>query len=397
MGRAILRACVPGVGIAVLAALALAGCAADLDPALRPVAVPTLEAPMHVNVTWKVSLGSAQGAFLAPSVQESAIFAASGSGELVRIEPASGKVVWSISVPGGIGAGVGSDGSTVAVVGPRGEVFAYDAAGKELWKVQGSTRALAPPLVGRGLVIVRTGDHHVSAYEIAGAKRRWNFVRQEPALTLHASTPMSFASDTVLVGLPGGRMAALALTNGALRWEAGVSEPRGATEVERLADVLGAPARGDALACAASFQGRIACFDAESGDLRWAREFSAGGGPAYGGEVVYGVDEASTLSAFSRASGATIWQNKVLAHRDLSAPALVSPGLVATADFEGRVHFFSAAEGKLVARFDTAAVSLGGYWGGTGSPLASAPQSWNGALLVQTAGGTLYLLSVAKS
>ena len=91
---------------------------------------------------------------------------------------------------------------------------------------------------------------------------------------------MAFAGDNVLVGYPGGRLVAVALSNGAVRWETAVSEPKGTTEVERLADVLGPIAVADGLACAASFQGRVSCADAASGSLRWARDMSAGGGVA---------------------------------------------------------------------------------------------------------------------
>lgn len=382
--------------LALLGLAGLAGCAADVDPALKPVALPTVTSPVPVKVLWRVDLGATDGAFLQPAVQENAIYAAAASGRLERIDPAEGKRVWSLDVPGGIGAGVGSDGSTVAVVGPRGELTAYDAGGKLLWQVQASTKAVSPPLVGHGVVVVRSVDQHVAAYSITDGKRRWSFQRQQPSLTLHISAPMVFGNDSVVVGMPGGRMLALALANGAPRWETGVSEPKGATEVERLADVVGLPAREGALLCASSFQGRIACFDADSGDLRWAREFSAGGAPAIGKDAVYGVDEAAGLSAFSRTSGGTIWQTKALAHRELTAPVLLSGGLLAAGDFEGHVHIFSTEEGKLVGRFDPSGGPVWNLNRSGAARLASAPQSWNGSLLVQTSAGSLYLLAAGR-
>jgi len=188
----------------------------------------------------------------------------------------------------------------------------------------------------------------------------------------------------VLVGFPGGRLAAVAQSNGAGRWEAGVSEPKGATEVERLADVIGVPGVIEGDVCAASFQGRIGCFEVRSGDLRWAREFSAGAGVAVSEDAVVGVDGTSHINGFKRASGAGLWQNSSLANRGLSAPVLMGK-LLAVGDYQGVVHFLRVDDGQIVGRVETG-----------GGPVISTPQSWNGAAVLQTARGHLLLLSPAS-
>lgn len=365
--------------------LALAGCASDAEKATRPVPLTAIDAPIAVHSVWQVDLGGAEGTFLRPCVLENAIYAASREGNLVRVDPGTGHEVWRTQVKTGIAGGVGSDGGTVAVAGSRGNVTVFDAEGKHLWDAQVSSDVLAPPLVGHGLVLVRSTDNRVTAFDAATGSRRWVFQKQQPALTLHGETEMVFSGDNVLVGFPSGRLGAIALSNGAGRWEAGVSEPKGATEVERLADVVGVPGIVANDVCTASFQGRVGCFDAHSGDLRWVREFSAGAGVAVGGTAVYGVDASSRVNAFQRDSGAGLWQNGALAYRRLSAPVAVG-SLVAVGDYEGKIHFLRADDGKLVGRFDA----------GSG-PLISTPQTWNGAAVFQTAHGRLLMLSVPAS
>ena len=114
---------------------------------------------------------------------------------------------------------------------------------------------------------------------------------------------MSFAGEFVAVGYPSGRLVMLAVANGTVRWDAPVAEPRGATEVERLVDVLGAPRVIGGEVCAAAYQGRIACFEVGNGNLRWAREFSAGAGVGADASRVYGVDAKSNVAAFASRPG----------------------------------------------------------------------------------------------
>jgi outer membrane protein assembly factor BamB len=370
---------------AALAALVavLAACSSTSEKAVKPTALTAIPAPIAIQRNWEVDLGDSSGTFLRPAVLDNAIYAASRSGRLVRVDPASGKEVWKTSVDGGITAGVGSDGVTVAVAGPRGNIVVFNAEGKRLWEAQASSDVLAPPLVGHELVLVRSTDQRVAAYEAATGKRIWVFQKQQPALTLRVETELAFAGDSVLVGFPGGRLDAIALANGAGRWEGGVSEPKGATEVERLADVYGVPAQIDNDVCTASYQGRVTCFDNRNGDLRWAREFSAGAGVVVAADIVIGVDATSQVSAFTRASGASLWQTGALANRTLSSPAIVGK-YVAVGDFDGIIHFLGVQDGKLVGRFEA-----------SGGPVISTPQPWNGALVFQTAKGRLFLLTPA--
>jgi len=351
------------------------------DNKAPPAPLPPLEGGANVATAWRLSLGSGKGTFLQPAVTENAIYAASANGAVTRVDPATGAVVWRTEVQTRLVAGIGADGITVAVASPRGELIALDADGKERWRAQLSSDVISPPLVGRGLVILRSTDQRVTAFEADSGKRRWTHNRQIPPLTLRASTEMTFAGDNVLVGFPGGRLVAVALANGAARWETSVSEPRGTTEVERLADVLGPILVAGGTTCAASFQGRVMCADAGNGTLRWSRDMSAGGGVANDARAVYAVDAGSQLQAFAGENGASIWRNDKLANRSLTTPLAIS-GVVAVGDYAGYVHFLSSAEGSFVGR-----VQL------DSSAITARPQAWGDGAIVLSSDGTLALLT----
>ncbi len=365
-------------------ALLLAGCGLFSEKKNPPTPLTEFRPSLQVTSTWRVSVGSARGTYLQPAVVDNKIFVAAANGNVQRVDPSNGSVVWRTDVDTRLSAGVGSDGFTVAVATPRGEVIALDAEGKLRWRAPVTSDVVAPPLVGRGLVIVRSTDHRLSAFDADSGKRRWVYSRQLPALTLRASTEMAFAGDNVLVGFPGGRLVALALSNGAARWEATVSEPKGTTEVERLADVLGPIVVADGQACAASFQGRAMCADATSGSLRWSRELAAGTGVARGARGIYVVDTASHVHGLAIETGGSLWRNEQLAYRQLTTPLALASAIV-VGDLAGYVHFLSPSEGGFVGRLQV-----------DSSAILARPLALGDGAVVLTSDGSLALLTAQR-
>jgi outer membrane protein assembly factor BamB len=367
----------------VAGALLLGGCSSSKSDAPKPAPLAEFKPSLELRTAWRVSVGDAKGAPLQPAVLENAVYAAANNGTLMRVAPATGEVVWRVDTQARLTSGVGSDGFVVAVATGRGELLTFGADGKAGWRAQLPSDVLVTPLVGRGLVIVRSTDQRVSAFEADTGKRRWTYARSSPPLTLRTTSDMAFVGDNVVVGLPGGRMVALALSNGAARWETIVAEPRGATEVERLADVIGAIAVSGRDACAAAFQGRLTCVDNVNGNLRWARDHAAGGGVAMDARQVYSVDAKGAVVAHARESGASVWRNEALAHRRLSTP-LALANAVLVGDFQGYVHALRPDSGEFAAR-----TSLGGA-------ITATPRPWGNGAIVQTQAGTLAFLSVER-
>ena len=365
--------------LAPLLILVVAACSSS-GKSEKPAKLTDIKSPVAIRVAWRVKVGDGRRSYLQPAVLQNAIYAASTDGDLVRIDPNDGKEVWRVRVQAKLGSGVGSDGFIVAVAGERGGVFGYSAEGLLRWTARVPSDVVTTPLVGHGLVIVRSTDQGVTAFDAEDGHRKWNFKRQTPALVLRAANEMAFSGDNVIAGFPGGRLVAIALSNGASRWDSAVSEPKGATEVERLADVLGTIGLQDSHVCAASYQGRVACFDAASGEQQWAREMPAGAGVAIDGEELVGIDSASTVQAFALSNGAARWVCKLLARRGLSSPG-AQARWVAVGDQEGYVHFLDASDGKLVGRAEL-----------DGSPIIAQPRQVAGGFVVQTERGHVVLL-----
>lgn len=373
--------------ILAAASILLSGCSAlsainpfssQASPKNPPAALADFKPTLNVRTVWTASVGKGGEYTFSPAVTPSGVYAASANGTILRTELTSGREVWRINAGSSLTAGVGSDGETVAVAATDGVLIAFDADGKQRWKVQTSSEILSAPAVGQGLVIARSIDNRIAAFDAATGTRRWTVQRSVPPLTLRTAPGIVIAGPVAFVALPGGRLIAIALANGAVRWEAAVGDPRGATELERIADVSGMPAVQGRDICAVAYQGRVGCLDAPSGAGRWAKDFSSDVGLSMDDRNVYAVTEGGIVHAFSRETGASVWRNDKLANRGLSAPVVFGKG-VAVGDAQGYLHFLSREDGDFKARMET-----------DGSAIAAAPVAVGAGVVVQTRLGGIF-------
>ncbi len=368
-----------GLGmVAVLSGCSLFSSDKKVNP---PAPLVEFKQTLDVKKAWSTSIGKAGAFIFTPAVVAEDVFAASSDGAVVRLNVHTGQQVWRVDAGTKLTAGVGTDGQTVAVVGSKGTLKVFDAQGKLRWEKQASSEVLSAPAVGQGLVIVRSIDNRIAAYDAESGERRWVAQRNVPALTLRTAPGIVLVPQMAIVGLPGGRLSALTLNNGGPRWEVAVGEPRGTTELERISDASGIPAVIGNNVCAVAYQGRIGCFDVQSGTPSWLKEFSSDVGVGVDDGHVYGVDEQARVSGFSRDTGASLWRNEKLSYRRLSSPVSIGHA-VAVGDYQGYIHFLSQEDGAFVARVAT-----------DGSQVLGTPVIAGSTAIFQTQAGTLVALT----
>jgi outer membrane protein assembly factor BamB len=367
--------------LAVITMVALlAACSSGPSPQRQPAPLVDFAPTMSVRTAWEVDVGDAGNYMFSPATVAGSVYTAAADGTVVRVDVQTGNVAWRTDAGMPLTAGVGSDGATVAVAGKDGAVLAFDAQGKHKWKAQVSTEVLSSPAVGEGLVVVRSIDNRITAFDAATGDRRWSLERSAPPLTLRTAPGILIAERIVYAGLPGGRLIAIAALTGAPLWEVAIGFPSGTNDLERISDVSGMPVLSGRSVCAVAYQGRIGCVDMRSGAARWAREFSSSAGLAADTRFVFAPDDRSVVHGLSRDNGVTAWQNDKMKNRGLSAPASFGRS-VAIGDNEGYLHFLSREDGAFLARVAT-----------DGSPIATAPKVVGSALIYQTKGGRLAAL-----
>jgi len=372
--------------ISAAALCVLAGCSSwnpFSSKSEKNVPAPLLEIKptLSVKQLWSVQVGSSQNYVFSPAIVGQQLYVAAADGTLLKIDAVTGRADWRINAGVRLTGGVGANIKTVVVAGDKGGLFAFDNDGKLRWKIQDSTEILSAPVLSENLVVVRSIDNKISAYDVDTGVRKWVVERNLPALTLRAFPGLVVAGDQVIIALPGGRMAALSLANGGLRWEAVVGEPKGATELERVADVSGFPAIVGRDVCASAYQGRVGCFDLNTGALRWVKKISSEVGVGVDERFVFAADVGGAVTAYNREAGSSAWKNDKLTNRRLSAP--VSFGrAVAVGDLAGYVHFLSREDGSFIGRVST-----------DGSQILAAPVVVGSNLIVQTKSGSVVAIA----
>lgn len=361
------------------AVLTLAACSSSKDARRVPTPLTEIKPVLDVQQIWKASVGKGGRYLFSPVAVGDAVYVAGENGSVEKIDAKTGEQVWRTKLDSDLSAGVGSDGNLTAVGALKGGVFVLGPDGKLLWKATVQGEVFSPPLVGNGLVIVRTIDGQVIAFAAQTGEQKWNYRNRAVPLNLRVSAGMTFAGDAaVLAGFPGGGLVALNLQTGEPFWQTPVSFPKGVTEVERINDVSGPPTLVGAQACAVTFQGQIGCFDANSGRPLWEKPFSSRSGLAQDDAVVAGGDDWSVVTAYDAASGNMLWRNDRLKSRDVGVPYLLGRALV-IGYYQGYVHFLSREDGAFIARMKT-----------DGSPITAAPVLAGNTLVVQTKDGGLY-------
>jgi outer membrane protein assembly factor BamB len=378
--------------VAALALVSVAACSTIGDtydrwfgsrPAAKPAPLVAFKPTAQTRIAWQGSVGPAERTVFFPALSGTTVYAAGAAGQVVGFDVKSGKPVTRLNVGQRLSGGVAASGSLVLVGTAKGEVLAYEPSGKQLWKTQLAGEVLAPPAVEGTLVAVRAGDGRVYGLDALSGKQRWVYQRATPALSLRSYSGVVLERGAVFAGFSGGRLVGLNAQTGAVGWDSVVALPRGTTELERVADVMGLPVVDGDRVCAVAYQGRVACFDTQSGTTIWARDMSSVAGMDADHRGAYITDDKNAVIALDKASGGSLWKQDKLFGRGLSAP-LAFGRYVIVGDYEGYVHLLSREDGSFAGRTAT-----------DGSAIGAAPLALDGdTILVQTRNGGVFAIAV---
>jgi len=343
-------------------------------PEYKPVATP--------RIGWQVAIGKAAPG-LEPAITREAIYSAATNGTIARVDPVTGAIAWRVDAGKRLSAGAGADATLVAVGTDKGDVLAYNVDGKPLWQAKVTSEVISPPKVADGIVVVWSGDGRLFGLSAADGKTRWVYQRSNPPLTVRNFAGGVITRGGLFVGTAGGKLLALDLGTGTIGWEANVATPKGATELERIADITSLPLVEERQACAVAYQGRVACFEILRGTLNWSRDLSSLDGLVADARYLYLTDDRGAVHALDKTTGASAWKQDKLAERRPGGPQIIG-AFVAVVDAEGFVHLLDRSDGSLVGRIAT-----------DGTPATAQPSRSGESAVWQSTGGAL--LSVGAS
>ncbi|MGE0113361.1 MAG: outer membrane protein assembly factor BamB [Steroidobacteraceae bacterium] len=363
-----------------MSGLVLAAC--DNSKAVDPPAeLVDIKPVLQIKQLWSDSLGGDAKRLrlgLQPAIVNGVAYAASHDGDVLALTADHGKRLWRVKTKLELSAGPAVAEGLVVVGSSNGELVALEAdSGKQRWRHQLSGEMLSKALVGKGMVIARTVDGRLQALNASDGSPRWNFEETVPKLSLRGTAVPILAGDTVIAGFDNGKLVALDINNGDILWNVTIDSPAGRTELDRLADIDAPAAVAGRDVFVAGFQGRVAMLDLDNGQIWWAKDASSYRGFGLDERMLYLTNANGLITAMRRTDGNQQWEQASLRQRSLTAPAVAGDSLV-VGDYEGYVHWLSAADGSVQARAKT-----------DGERITNTPVVADGRVYVQTDGGKL--------
>ena len=308
---------------------------------------------------WKFSTGRPIKA--RPAVIDDAVYVASDSGHLYRLDKSTGKERWRAPIDGGsperiardkeesrwdiYGSSVVSDGESVFVGSRDKFLYALDASsGKQRWKLAAKDMITATPAIYRDLLLFAGFDGLVQAVDRKDGKLRWTYDAKLPV-----SGDLAVDGDRVLFGSRTYDLIALDAASGRELWK----HYYWFSWIESPAVIR------DAVAYTGSSDGiGVFAIDARDGSLRWKTRVPGWAWPrtavsddlVVAGTVGRGAFpgvRSGSLVAMDRSNGKIAWIHVVPPDEALAksrsewgfgSGPLAADGVIYAADLQGRVY-----------------------------------------------------------
>lgn len=325
------------------------------DNADPPTLLTELTSPeVKVEEIWKESVGvgtDEQSVKLVPAIGGAKVIVADRKGLVEAHDLQTGRLVWEADTNVQFSGGPGLGRDIVVLGSSNAEVVALNIeTGAVIWKSIVSSEVLSVPVVGTDVVVVRTTDGMVVALDVKTGGKRWTYERNAPALSLRGTGAPLIVGENVIAGYDNGKLIALRLSDGKYVWETSIAIPKGRTEIERLVDLDVDPIANNGVIYISSYLGGMAAISEADGEVVWRNEkASSHSGLSNDFSYLYLSDAESHIWQVDQHNGASLWQQKDLHQRRLTAP-LAYQSYVVVGDFEGYVHWLSSTDGRQLGR-----------------------------------------------
>ena len=345
----------------ILLLSALAGCSTmkswfsmDSDEAAnQPAPLEDIVQEIDIKKLWSTGVGSGQGKgynYISPAIEGQVMYVASNNGLVMALDKNTGKTIWKENLDKPVSGGVGVGSGTVLVGTSDGEVLQLNAAdGRLIWSVTVHGEVLSAPQTNGQIVLVQSYDGRLQGLDAENGSELWVYDSNVPILTLRGTSTPIIEGRLAIAAFANGKVMALDIKTGAIRWEARAVIAQGRSEIDRIVDIDGHMLLVGNVLYAVGYQGRLVALDTPTGRKMWQHDASSYVGLDQGFGNVYVADATGSLIAFLRSGQGIRWEQPALEYRRLSSPKTVK-GYVAVADLDGYVHFLSQVDGHFVGR-----------------------------------------------
>lgn len=379
----------------LVSATLLSGCSlfSGEEDAVKMAPLPKVDNQFTPTQVWEKSVGDGVGDFysnLHPAWQGDTVYAADRYGIVEALDAATGKQKWKVdlstrtgffssNIPALLSGGITVEGDMLYIGSEHGKVFALNSKdGSIAWQTQVAGEALSHPVVSDGLVLIHTSNGMFQALDQTTGASKWEVNLDVPALSLRGESAPAVAFGGAIVGGDNGTISAVIMNQGQMIWQQRISQPSGATEIDRLSDVDTSPVVVNGVVYALAYNGDLSALDLRSGQIMWKREIGGVKNLIVDNGHIYVVDQNDRVVALNTDGGVELWRQSGLLHRNLTSPVLYN-GYLVMGDGEGYLHWINTDDGRFVAqqKVDT-------------SGFQTQPVVAGDKLVIQAKGGEVY-------
>jgi outer membrane protein assembly factor BamB len=312
---------------------------------------------------------------------DSRLILGSRAGRVVAVDTASGRLIWSVPIAGGVDGEARFDQAhgQVYLGSDDGIFYALDPQeGTTRWSYKGKGAVERQPEVGAALVYFASAANRVVALEAATGKKRWQYERDTPeGFSIHGHAGPRLGGDVIYTGFDDGYLVALGAETGELRWAHSL-----AAASDQFVDVDSTPVLRDDLVIAASYSGGLYALRAKDGEVVWRLGVEGAVAIRAGATRLYVASPRDGLAAVTM-QGRIEWRQGLAQAGDLTSPQEVGPYLIFTGGRSG-LFVVDRSNGQLLQVFDPGR-------GMCAVPLIDAERR---EIYVLANSGTLYALSL---
>tara|TARA_B100000989_G_scaffold3393_1_gene2344 strand:- start:182 stop:1327 length:1146 start_codon:yes stop_codon:yes gene_type:complete len=317
----------------------------------EPVRLTKIQNQYPIEVEWKRSFNGENdlGSFV-PSFYSDEMIAADPDGNLVSINPSTGKINWEIDLQRNLSAGTASGFGKIMVSDTNGFVIAIDSVTKEiLWEKSVGGEILANVVISPSLIIVKNSAGELVALDSLTGEQKWSFRSQLPALTVRGTGEPIIENNIIYSTFDNGRIGAFDLDTGYFLWDGPISFVEGTSELENLIDSDSSPVIAQQLIFATNYQGRLTAFDLAQKRPVWNAEASSFHSPVIGNNMLMVIQDDGSILSFSMTNLSPSWSSEEYLRRELSNGSMQN-NLMLVGDLEGYIHVINTLTGITVGR-----------------------------------------------
>jgi len=261
----------------------------------------------------------------------------------------SNKLLWTYNHKKNIISGLACDNKGIFFVDKNGDLISLSLTGNKNW-ISFVGEAFSLPSLTINSVLIRLSNNSIISLNLLDGSKNWVYQLPKSTLSLRSWPQISTSGDTIYVGGTSGKVIALDLNSGLLKWETTFSSIYGNSELERSNDVTSNIIVDNSALFVISSNGHIAALSLLDGSVLWTRALSSFVGMVSNTNNLFVTHNSGSIYSIAKNNNEVLWRNADLLGRDVSRPLIIGDILLVS-DYEGYLHVLDLVYGKIISRY----------------------------------------------